>query len=119
MTTELSPLERLMEQDRSKSAAQRFTERLNHYRAGGELEAPTVALEGPQEPSSSVVVGRLTPRLVARLAEALGDADDLEADMIRVAFDIPLLDARPDSAGQGGDDTVHFLSDSLSTRTTG
>ncbi|MEU1552233.1 hypothetical protein ABZ517_05850 [Streptomyces scabiei] len=113
---ELSPLERLMEQDRDKSAAQRFEERMRQVRIADSRELPEE--EGPAGEATAVVVGRLTPALVARLARALGDADDLEADLIRIAFDIPLPDAEPVVAGQGKCGDVHFLADSLSTRTT-
>jgi hypothetical protein len=118
MATELSPLELLMEQDRHKSAATRFAERMRLVRVADGREEPEEALAESEEATSGAVVGRLTPRLVARLAEALGDADDLEADMIRIAFDIPLPDPKPVVAGQDKPGDVHFLSDSLSTRTT-
>lgn len=114
---ELSPLERLMAQDREMSAAQRFEERMRQVRIADGRELPEE--EGPEGEAAGIVVGRLTPALVARLAKALGDANDLEADLLRIAFNIPLPDAEPVVAGQGKGGEVHFLADSLSTPTTG
>ncbi|MFC9505493.1 hypothetical protein [Streptomyces sp. NPDC057002] len=117
MAAELSPLELLMEKDRDKTAAQRFGERMRRVRVAEGREAPEGAPAESEEAASGVVVGRLTPRLVARLAEALGDADDLEADMIRIAFDIALPEQQPVTAGQDKGGKMHFLADSLSIRT--
>lgn len=117
MAAELSELERLIEQDRQKSAAERFAERMRQVRVAEGLEEPQEPLTASEGAGTGVVVGRLTPRLVARLAEALGDADDLEADMIRIAFDIPLPEPKPVAAGQDTGGDVHFMADSLSTRT--
>lgn len=117
MAEELTPLELLMAKDRDKTAGQRFTERMQRFLAEGAQAAPGEALADTEGPAAGSVVGRLTPRLVERLAEALGDADDLEADMIRIAFDIPLPDRAPVGAGQAQGGGVHFPVDSLSTRT--
>ncbi|MGW3153801.1 hypothetical protein [Streptomyces sp. NPDC001089] len=116
MATELTPLERLMAQDQNKPAAVRFAERMRQVRIANGRQA---ADEEPEEEVPGTVVGRLSPPLVARLAAALEGADDLEADMIRIAFGIPLADETPVGAGQGKGGDVHFTADSLSTRTTG
>ncbi|MET8342535.1 hypothetical protein [Streptomyces microflavus] len=117
MAEQLSPLERLMEADRQKSAGQRFAERMRQVRIADGKELPEE--EGLGGEADGVVVGRLTPPLVAYLAELLEGKDDLEADCIRLAFNIPFPDEEAITAGQGQGGQVHFMTTSLSTRTTG
>lgn len=109
---ELSALERLMQEDGEKSAAERFQDRIRQARILNGLETPV------EDASATECAFRLSPALVARIAAALEGADDLEADMVRLALNLPMSVEDAVSAGRGGVDEMVVATGSVCSPTT-
>jgi hypothetical protein len=106
---ELSAVERAMLEDRRKPAALRFQERMRTVRLEQGLPVP----EELEEPQDGVKMVPMTPALLAFVEELLGDREDLKADALRIACDLPLLDEKRIRAGQAASGGVVSVSDSL------
>ncbi|MEU0220274.1 hypothetical protein ABZ281_36720 [Streptomyces sp. NPDC006265] len=111
---ELSAVEKALLEDRTRPAAERFQERMRAVRRMQGLPVPE-ELEEP--PADGVRMVAMTPALLAFVEELLGDRDDLRADALRLACDLPLLDEKRILAGQAADGGVVSVSDSLCSRT--
>lgn len=111
---ELSAVERALLADRKRPAAERFQERMRAVRRTQGLPVPE-ELEEP--PADGVRMVAMTPALLAFVEELLGDRDDLRADALRIACDLPLLDEKRILAGQTVDGGVVSVSDSLCSPT--
>jgi hypothetical protein len=87
---ELSPVEKALRDDKRKPAAERFQQRMRAARVEQGLPVP----EELQEPASGVTYVAMTPALLAYVETLLGDKEDLEADALRIACGLPLLDEK-------------------------